>query len=168
VLARGNHDQGAAGCLFAPTTDKRWRALCKRLGAEDPVRVFGDVRIVALDSCCRTVSPLDFAQGKLGARQLAILRDAIINARFFRQRIVVALHHDPISSNPVEKLQDANAFLRLAYGVVDVVVFGHTHGHGFTWRCPRGVPTILHRCADMVDTFNDPVRFDMSDPGALP
>ena len=162
VLARGNHDQGAAGCFFDRATDKRWKALCKALGAVAMVRVFGDALVVALDSCCRTVSPLDFAQGNLGPRQLETLQEAINRACERGKRLVVALHHDPISQNPVEKLQDADAFLRLVYGVADLVVFGHTHGHGFTWRCPRGVPTILHRCADMKNPLNEPARLDLS------
>ena len=167
-LVAGNHDMGKWGNFYDSDCIKRWQALCKSLGAPAPVgigrtfqRLWGvpgeaPVLLLGLDACCRTMLPLDFAQGEVGGYSLRWLRETVGHIRLDdpKAKVVVALHHDPLGEKWVERLQDRDEFLRETYGVVDAVLYGHDHGAAMQ-VCPRGIATVLHRAP----AFRGELRF---------
>jgi len=138
----GNHDLGPWGNVYSPAAEGRWQDWIEEMGVPRHGSVPGWA-ISCLDSCSRTTSPLDFAQGEVGMKQLNWLSGELYRARAEGLKTIVALHHHPLHDIWPEKLRDSDELLRIVYGVADVVLFGHKHER-FTWTCPRGVGTVLH------------------------
>ena len=139
----GNHDYGKLGNFYDSAAEKRWGKFCADLGMPRQNFIQGNTNIILLDSCLKSDAPLDFAQGRVGEKQMNRLRDLRYAATKAGQDVIVALHHDPVSSRWVERLQDGDELLRETYGRVKALFFGHTHGPSHSWTCPRGIPTLL-------------------------
>ena len=147
LLCPGNHDYGPVGNFYEAAAERRWKEFCLSLGSTRTATCDG-VLCIALDSCLRTVSPLDFAQGRLAQSELDFARVQISLARSHLQPVAVFFHHDPVNDIYVERLQNAQDVLSALYGMVDLVGFGHTHKE-WTWTQPRGLGTVVHRCINL-------------------
>ncbi len=143
----GNHDMGPWGNVYVPAAEGRWDDWADEMGIPSQGQLPG-WQVICLDSCLHTLSPLDFAQGQIGLKTLNWLSGELYRARSEGLRTIVALHHHPMHDVWAERLRDSDEFLRIVYGVADVVLFGHRHERS-TWTCPRGVQTILHAEASL-------------------
>ena len=140
----GNHDYGKLGNFYEEAAEKRWVRFCQDLSIPRAGYQQGNTMFSLLDSCLKSDTPLDFAQGRVGSKQMARLVELRKEAAGAGKDLIVALHHNPINEKWVERLQDGDELLRETYGRVKAVLFGHTHGKSFSWTCPRGLPTLLH------------------------
>jgi 3',5'-cyclic AMP phosphodiesterase CpdA len=143
VVVPGNHDFGPLGNFYSKECHRRFSQLRSALGADQPYlfRVDGIAvgEIIVLDSCLRTGSVVDFAQGKIGklnrwklARKLAAMKKA-------RAISVVALHHNPFYADWFCRLNDAREFFGVVLGHADIVICGHEHKFRHSWF-PSGLP----------------------------
>lgn len=155
-LCPGNHDFGVKGNLFSPERAHRFDAYLSIplkqggtfAGDNLPViHVFSEgtqqILLIALDTNLETLSPFDFACGQVGQTQLNAL-DAILSDPSIRDAIVmVFFHHHPfLHSDRFRKLLDARELIRILYGRVHVVLFGHKHISKM-WRNTLGIPYML-------------------------
>lgn len=155
-LCPGNHDFGTRGTLYSAECAARfdrWLAGPLRQGGHfagpnAPVlNLLRDrdqpVLIIALDSNIESVNPLSFACGTIGDMQLTAL-DALLSDESVADMIIlVLLHHHPFLHNDrFLKLLDARELMRILYGRVHLVLFGHRHVSK-KWRDTLGIPYIL-------------------------
>lgn len=150
LMAPGNHDYGWLGNLYQEAAERRWKTLMTALAVPTSACVNG-WRIVTLDSCLRTDSPLDFAQGRVGENQRRRLGQHLRQAEMTGQKTIVAFHHDPLSEVWVERLQDRDVVLGALYGHADYVLCGHSHRE-YTHLMPRGRGTTIHTEAAFYDS----------------
>jgi 3',5'-cyclic AMP phosphodiesterase CpdA len=142
TLVPGNHD--------VYTLDAQWNAMFARAfrpylesddhGEEFPVvRVRGELAIVGVSSA--RPSPVPFADGKIGARQLAAVAAALDKLRGkFR---VLALHHPPYKNRVsiLRGLRDRGALAEvLRTSGCELVLHGHEHRD--VRRELHGIPVI--------------------------
>lgn len=134
----GNHDHGLRGLCYELPATKRFKEFTEALGSYSQFMEIdntGEARIMGVDTTPHTYSLFDLACGLVEEEDLHKI------SRFAKSqgRTVVALHHDPISSNPLEKLLNWQELLRETYGKVDLLVSGHSHTEGgHVWTAPRG------------------------------
>jgi 3',5'-cyclic AMP phosphodiesterase CpdA len=143
VITPGNHDQGAIGNFYDSECRKRFAKLRAALCAEQPY-VFRENgaaigEIICLDSCRRTGSIVDFAQGQVGRWNLWKLKRKLDAMRAAGAVSVVALHHNPFYADWFCRLNDAKQFLSTVLGRANFVVCGHEHKLRHTWY-PSGLP----------------------------
>ena len=142
LLCPGNHDYGRLGNFYEAKAEKRWKGLVTALTVPSTAVVAG-WRIVTLDSCLKTYSFLDFAQGRVGSTQLFKLCSEFRKAKVNGEKVIVALHHDPLQEVWVERLQDRDELFEECYGEAEFVLCGHSHRE-YTHRMPRGIGTTIH------------------------
>lgn len=137
VLAPGNHDFGLIGNFYDKECQRRFAKLRHALCADTPwmFRVDGIAvgEIVVLDSCMRTGSIVDFAQGQIGRWSLWKLRRKLDAMKAARAISVVALHHNPFYQDWFCRLNDAKKFFETVLGRADIVLMGHEHKYRHTW-----------------------------------
>lgn len=137
AMCPGNHDLGALGCIYNKNCVRRWSTLCSKLGVNTLTRlqVNGILvgQILALDTCLRTGSIVDFAQGKVGLWQRRTIRSFGKQMKDARLKSVVILHHNPLYQDWFCRLQDAKKFFESTLGVVDLVFMGHEHKYRHHW-----------------------------------
>jgi len=150
LLAPGNHDYGALGIAYSEQAEAGYLDLCRRLSAPLPgiPWMVGEWLLLSLDSCLKTDTPADLACGRVGETQLRRLAEAQQLAEAVGLRTAVALHHDPATDEVGRRLLDAAAVLRATWGVVDLVLFGHTHGPATQWTATEARPTTYRRGRD--------------------
>jgi 3',5'-cyclic AMP phosphodiesterase CpdA len=144
VVVPGNHDYGAIGNFYSKRCAERFHQLCTQVGGMtqsvcDPLEPGFGIEFLRLDTCLRTGSVVDFAQGRVGwwARQKLKLELARIRQKGWKS--VVVMHHSPLCNEWWMRLQDAKQFLGVVLGHADYVLCGHTHGvvkHHY----PMGLP----------------------------
>ena len=143
ALCPGNHDFGALGNIYSKECVRRWSNLCAKLGAETLTRVgingILTGQILSVDSCLRTGSIVDFAQGKVGWWQRRTIRSFGKQMRDARYTSIVILHHNPLYQSWFCRLQDAKQFFESTLGVVDYVFMGHEHTYRHHWY-PMNLP----------------------------
>jgi 3',5'-cyclic AMP phosphodiesterase CpdA len=143
VVVPGNHDMGAIGCVYSRECHRRFTQLRAALGADRPYlfRVDGVAvgEVIVLDSCLRTGSIVDFAQGRIGRIALWRLRRKLDAMKKARAISVVALHHNPFYTDWFCRLQDAKEFFGAVLGRADLVLMGHEHAERHSWY-PMGLP----------------------------
>jgi 3',5'-cyclic AMP phosphodiesterase CpdA len=143
VITPGNHDFGALGMIYSKDCHKRFTKLRHALCADKPYlfRVDGEAvgEIIVLDSCMRTGSLVDFAQGQIGRWNLWKLKRKLDAMKKAGAVSVVALHHNPFYQDWFCRLNDAKKFLETVMGRADVVLCGHEHKYRHTWF-PSGLP----------------------------
>lgn len=157
----GNHDYGAAGNFYnrykAELFDSTFGT--NYAGDNDPqVDVIEGVRFIGLDSNLETDHPFDFACGEIGRKQLKALK-GILNGP--SMPTVVYMHHHPfVRNDPFMELRDAREFIRIIYGRVDVLLFGHRHIEGL-WKDTCGIK-IIHaapRLSDVSHVFRITIEY---------
>jgi 3',5'-cyclic AMP phosphodiesterase CpdA len=107
------------------------------------LRLRHDVAIVGL--CSAYASPLGFADGRLGPRQIAEAEDLLTQPDVRERFRLVLIHHPPVVHRGlfVRHLRDRGAFRRmLARAGADLVVHGHDH-HDERAEIPGRDGTIL-------------------------
>lgn len=143
VVVPGNHDFGLLGNFYDRECQKRFAKLRHALCADTPwmFRVDGIAvgEIIVLDSCMRTGSIVDFAQGQIGRWNLWKLKRKLDAMRAARAISVVALHHNPFYTDWFCRLNDAKKFFETVLGRADIVLMGHEHKYRHTWY-PSGLP----------------------------
>jgi 3',5'-cyclic AMP phosphodiesterase CpdA len=155
VVVPGNHDMGSNGLLYSKDSHKRFAKLRAALLADKPYmfRVDGQAvgEIITLDSCMRTGSLVDFAQGQIGRWNLWKLKRRLDAMKKTGAVSVVALHHNPFYDDWFCRLNDAKKFLEVVMGRADVVLCGHEHKYRHTWfpsRLPEEQAQTEFWCAD--------------------
>lgn len=155
-ICPGNHDFGAAGNFYSQERGERFdQLLSKRLlqggtftGDNTPVvNVVSEggerTMLIALDTNLETDHPFDFACGEVGEEQLASLKTILVNPATAGMIKMVFFHHHPfMHGNPFMQLTDARQLMRILYGRVQVVLFGHKHVSGF-WTNMNGISYVL-------------------------
>lgn len=143
VVVPGNHDLGALGNFYSKACHKRFAKLRHALCADTPwmFRIDGIAvgEIIVLDSCMRTGSIVDFAQGQIGRWNLWKLKRKLDAMKKARAISVVALHHNPFYTDWFCRLNDAKQFFATVLGRADIVLMGHEHKFRHTWF-PSGMP----------------------------
>jgi 3',5'-cyclic AMP phosphodiesterase CpdA len=147
VICPGNHDYGRWGNMYDPAAAQRWRTFADGCGCVTaPMALWDGTKpvgsVLVLDTCLRTGTPIDFAQGLVG--WLARTRVRRWAAACRRQRVasVLALHHNPYYTDWFCRLRDAREFFGVILGNVDVVLMGHEHKVRHTWF-PSHLPEAL-------------------------
>lgn len=144
----GNHDAYVRSMRHAPL--RHWASYMNGQGAEDDsyfpfVRRFGAIALVGVSSAVPT-APL-LATGKVGAAQLARLRDVLTRLGGERAFRIVLIHHPP-ETDPgkgFDRLVDAPAFRQVvAAAGAELVLHGHKHFHTVAWLDGQGrrVPAV--------------------------
>ena len=146
VVVPGNHDHGRLGNFYSSACVKRFAKLRVALKAETNwmFRVDGFCvgQIIGLDTCMRTGSIVDFAQGRVGIWQRTRLKWKLDAMRKYRAVSVVAMHHNPYYTDWFCRLLDAKEFFGVVLGRADIVLMGHEHHERKTWY-PSGIPEEL-------------------------
>ena len=152
----GNHDFGPRGNFYSPECATRFdRWLAEPLdqggtfaGENFPVlHLLKDgnqrILIIALDTTIETQNPLSFACGEVGSTQLTALDKLLSDPDLADMVVIVCFHHHPFLHNDrFLKLLDARELMRILYGRVHLVLFGHRHVSKM-WRDTLGIPYIL-------------------------
>lgn len=125
IIVPGNHDYGPLGNFYEKACEKRFKTFKNLL--EYPKREFNSLRILCVDSCLRTASPLDFARGKVGALARRAIKKFGIECKKKGFSSLVALHHTPFEEHWALGMIDKEEFLRVCEGYVDFVLVGHEH-----------------------------------------
>jgi 3',5'-cyclic AMP phosphodiesterase CpdA len=155
-LCPGNHDFGEKGVLYSLECAKRfdqYLAIPLKQGGtfagdnEPVLHILQDgpyhVLLIALDTNLETISPLDFACGQVGNTQLTALDRLLSDPGITDMVVMVFFHHHPFLHNdPLTKLLDARELMRILYGRVHLVLFGHNH-MSKKWQNTLGIPYIL-------------------------
>ncbi len=153
-LCPGNHDYGAMGNFYSRDRAARFDEFTESLqiyayyfdSGGPVIKTVNDgernINIVGLDTNLKTTTAFDFACGKVGDSQLEHLWN------FFHTSIrrpdinIVYLHHHPfVNLNPMMELVDRRKLMRIIYGRVNVLLFGHRHTEK-TWQGERGIQLI--------------------------
>jgi len=155
-VAPGNHDFGAAGSFYSRERAERFdRFLAGPLeqggtfyGPNPPVvNVLTEggraVMLIALDTSIETDHPWDFACGQIGDAQLSAL-DTVLCTETARKAVkILFFHHHPfMHNNPFMELKDARALMRLIFGRIHVLAFGHKHVSS-EWQQWGGIPWVI-------------------------
>ena len=135
LAAPGNHDYAEWGNFFDKGAVTRFRGyVCDIPPLPDPCidtcTVSGErnVLFVGVDSA----DPRDqafFADGIVDQEQRAALEAKLTDPRYEDYFKVLYLHHHPFLRKWFVSFQQANEFLGLIRGKVDLVLFGHKHVH---------------------------------------
>ncbi len=155
-ICPGNHDFGAKGNFYSLERAERFdRFLALPLnqngtfaGENLPVIHFltenaQRILLITLDTNLETISPFDFACGQVGQKQLRALDTLLSDPSISDTVVIVCFHHHPfLHANPVKKLLDARELMRILYGRVHLVLFGHDHVSKM-WENILGIPHIL-------------------------
>jgi Icc protein len=155
-ICPGNHDFGVKGNLYSPDRaerfDKWLTAPLKQGGtfAGENLPIFNflengthPVLLIALDTNVETMSPLDFACGQVGEKQLTALDKLLSDPNIADTVVLVFFHHHPfLHADRLKKLLDAKELMRILYGRVHLVLFGHKHVSKM-WQNTLGIPYIL-------------------------
>lgn len=155
-ICPGNHDFGQKGNFYSPERAKRFDTYLSIplrqggtfAGENLPVlHLLKDgsqrVLLIALDTNIETLSPLDFACGQVGPKQLTALDHLLSDPSLADMIVMVFFHHHPfVYDDPFVKLLDARELMRVLYGRVHVVLFGHRHTSRM-WRDTLGISYIL-------------------------
>lgn len=86
-----------------------------------------EIMLIALDSNLETENPFDFACGEIGEHQLNALNTILASTPSAGTVKILFLHHHPLMVNWAMRLKDAEAFERMIYGRIDILLFGHKH-----------------------------------------
>jgi 3',5'-cyclic AMP phosphodiesterase CpdA len=159
-ICPGNHDFGAAGNFYSEERAVRFDAMLTKTlrqggtftGDSTPVvnilkeikgAIITEVMLIALDTNIESEHPFDFACGEVGEKQLAALKNIVLNPSTSHMKKILFFHHHPFMHNdPFMELKDARDLLRTIYSRVDVVMFGHKHVSQL-WKLRNGIPYIL-------------------------
>lgn len=155
-ISPGNHDFGGGGCRYQPERARRFDELLSlplgqggtfSFDTAPVVNVVADgpdqVMLIALDTNLETQSVFDFACGEVGKEQLGYLDGILAGPGRANMKRILFFHHHPfIHGDPLLELRDAKDLMRVIYGRVDVVLFGHKHTSGL-WQDMDGIPWIL-------------------------
>lgn len=154
-ISPGNHDFGAAGTFYSRERAARFdKFLSEPLqqggtftgDATPVVNIVQDnadrVMLIALDTNLETEHPFDFSCGEVGEKQLAAL-DTILSSSAPDLLKLLFFHHHPFMHNdPFMELKDARPLMRVIYGRVHLLLFGHKHVSR-QWERRNGMQYIL-------------------------
>lgn len=142
IMVPGNHDYGIIGTLYSKACADRFHKLKSLLTANQQSVDLGNgrgVEFLHLDTCLRTGSVVDLAQGKVGWWRRLRLKQELERIRKKKWTSVVLMHHSPLCTDWWLRLQDAQQFLGVVLGRAGYVLFGHTHGVA-SQHYPMGLP----------------------------
>lgn len=149
----GNHDVGLKGNSFMTSARidfqrhvlgellgmARARSSSDRMAELYPLVTQGsDAVLVGLDTANDEGM---LASGRIGRRQLELLRE-IVSERDRGKGLLVFLHHHPFDRRRSMRVEDAEAMLDLLDGQADVLCFGHRHVWG-KWPGYRNIGVVL-------------------------
>ncbi len=155
-ICPGNHDFGVKGNIYSSKRAERFDRFLSiplRQGGtfvEENLPVIhflkdgvSRVLLIALDTNVETMSPFDFACGQVGTKQLTALDTLLSDSSIADMTVLVFFHHHPfLHTDPFMKLLDARELMRILYGRVHFVLFGHRHVSK-KWQNTLGIPFIL-------------------------
>jgi 3',5'-cyclic AMP phosphodiesterase CpdA len=154
-ISPGNHDFGAAGSFYSRERAERFdKFLSEPLhqggtftGDATPVVNIvqdntGRVMLIALDSNLETDHPFDFSCGCIGEEQLGFLDTILLGCAADMVKMLFFHHHPFMRHDPFMELKDARDLMRLIYGRVHLLLFGHRHVSE-QWENRNNIPYIL-------------------------
>ena len=155
-ICPGNHDYGISGNLYSRERAERfdtWLSTPLKQGgtfAGKNLPILHHLRdkgqqilLIALDTNLETSSLFDFACGRIGQKQLAVLNTLLSDPEIAHMMVIVFFHHHLfLHTDHVKKLLDARELARILYGRVHLVLFGHNHVSKM-WPNTLGIPYIL-------------------------
>lgn len=137
----GNHDYFKEGNIALGKSNERRNRFINYISNEYPhnseypyVISFGSCYLILLDSLQAIMDEntgYNFAQGKLGQKQLSKLKQLLAgyeNERKVGKKIIVSLHHSPLKSiyeNSKGGLDDCEEFFSIVSNKIDCLLFGH-------------------------------------------
>jgi len=136
----GNHDYGPMGSGYSENAAKRFdKDLANKLGIiqrffpKAPYskivkdREGNKVLLIGLNSCLKTKSILDFAEGKIGKKQRKSLDQILRNQAYKDIPKIIFLHHIPHrrAKGIFMSLKDWAKLMGIVRDRVDVLAFGH-------------------------------------------
>ncbi len=155
-ICPGNHDYGVKGNFYSRERAERFDAWLS-IPLQQGGTFAGDkslllhlleenrqhVLLIALDTNIESSSLFDFACGRVGSTQLLALDRVLSDPDIAQMVVIVFFHHHPfLHTDRFKKLLDARELVRLLYGRVHVVLFGHQHVSNM-WSDTLGIPYIL-------------------------
>jgi len=144
MICPGNHDYGT-GLVNSAKTARKFREMFLPQIKEFPqLDIVKDVAFIGLDSTADELHWYDryFADGELGAEQLAGLEKIMNDPALKDKTKVVYLHHHPIHFLPFHQLKDRNKLKNIIAGKVDILLFGHLH-FGGTYHNTWGIKVVI-------------------------
>lgn len=145
IVCPGNHDYGALGNFYQEDRAKMFEQTFPGWSqVKIPHEGDRNVQVIPIDSCLKTLSPLDFACGSVSLWQLKEL-DWMVGMRPESGPgfAIVILHHHPLfHSDPTMRLLNSQEFLATIAGRCDLLMFGHRHQAG-RYDNQFGIPHIL-------------------------
>lgn len=169
AIVPGNHDFGRWGNFYNPDCVRRFAKLKEKLCATTNYMLkVNDIpkgQIILLDSCLRTGTITDFAQGKIGWWQRWRLKSKLDQMKKHNVMSVVIVHHNPFYTNFFCRLQDAKEFLDVVLGRANCVLIGHEHKERKTWypvdRPIEVADTRIYAADALFKENTDPIVIDL-------
>ena len=124
IVCPGNHDECIWGNFYNWRAKKRFEESFHN-NSWPKVTLIENIAIITLDSVAHTISPMDFACGRIGyfqRQRLNMLLDL-----YKGYTIIIFVHHHPFYHNKFMKLLDADEFIKICMNRVNVLGFGHNH-----------------------------------------
>ncbi|MFC1568316.1 metallophosphoesterase family protein [Candidatus Margulisiibacteriota bacterium] len=144
LLCPGNHDYGT-GIMNSSKNAQNFRKLflpeVKTFPRSDIIR---DAVFIGLDSNAEELHWYDrfFADGELGAAQLARLNNMLNDPQLKDKTKVLYLHHHPFHSIPFHQLKDSKKLKAVIENKVDILLYGHLH-FGRSYNNTWGIKVVL-------------------------
>lgn len=138
LLCPGNHDYGT-GLMNSRKHARNFRKLfLPQVKTFPRLDIIEDAVFICLDSNAEELHWYDrfFADGELGAAQLARLDKILKDPQLKDKTKVVYLHHHPFNHVPFHRLKDCKKLKAVIENRIDVLLYGHLHfgrSHNKTW-----------------------------------
>ncbi len=129
LICPGNHDYGT-GLINSGKNAENFRKLfLPRIKEFPQIDIINDAAFIGLDSNAGELHWYDrfFADGELGAAQLARLDRTLADPEIKNKTKVVYLHHHPFNYLPFHHLKDKKKLKKVVENRVDLLLFGHLH-----------------------------------------
>lgn len=144
LLCPGNHDYGT-GVMNSRKHAQNFRKLfLPQVKTFPHLDIIEDIAFIGLDSNAEELHWYDrfFADGELGAAQLARLDIMLQDPQLKDKTKVVYLHHHPFNHVPFHRLKDSKKLKAVIENKIDVLLYGHLH-FGRSYNKTWGIKIVL-------------------------
>ena len=144
LLCPGNHDYGS-GLMNSRKLAENFRKLfLPQVKTFPQLDIIKDIVFIGLDSNAEELHWYDrfFADGELGAAQLARLNKILTDPDIEDKTKVVYLHHHPFHSIPLHQLKDSQKLKAVIENKIDLLLYGHLH-FGLSYNKAWGIKIVL-------------------------
>jgi predicted MPP superfamily phosphohydrolase len=144
LLCPGNHDYGTGLVNYSKYAENFAKVFLPQVKTFPQLDIINDVAFIGLDSNAEEIHWYDlfFADGELGAAQLAKLAEMLNSAEVKDKTKVVYLHHHPLNSLPFYRLKDNKKLKEIIANKIDILLCGHLH-LGNSYNNAWGIKLVL-------------------------